>query len=113
MGDSGSDGDDRQRLELRFDEAMLEIYDRAKKEIKYNASYFHRMLLEHGGLVTARRFLHDPDATAGFTRLWEKGRLDLSVEAYVLRSEFRPLFTEEELAAARRRLNEFGYTVRE
>jgi hypothetical protein len=38
-------------------------------------------------------------------------RLDISVEAYVLRPEFAPLFTTEEMEIARRRLRDFGYPV--
>ena len=46
-----------------------------------------------------------------FTTLWELKRLDLSVEAFVLRSEYAPLFTEEERGIARARLKEYGCLV--
>jgi hypothetical protein len=38
-------------------------------------------------------------------------RLDLSVEAYVPRPEYAPLFTEEDSSIARARLGEYGYAV--
>ena len=45
------------------------------------------------------------------SELWRYGRLDLSVEAQVLRPGFAPLFSEEERAMARARLAEYSYTV--
>ena len=65
-----------------------------------------------GGLAAARRLLHTPTVSDGFTALWERGRLDLSVEALVLQERFRNLFTEQELERARERLAEYGYRPR-
>lgn len=45
----------------------------------------------------------------GFPTLWEGGRLDLCVEAHVLRPEFEPLFDDAERRTARRRLSDYGY----
>lgn len=51
-----------------------------------------------------------PDLSpAGSAPLWEKGRLDLSVEAVVLQDRFADLFTDEELTTAQDRLAEYGY----
>ena len=47
----------------------------------------------------------------GFTRLWELRRLDLTVEAVVLRPEFASLFTPDERAVARQRLDSVGFAV--
>jgi hypothetical protein len=73
---------------------MLDTYELLKRKYRYNASYFLQMVLEHGGVETARRLLRKDDVSGGFTTLWELKRLDLSVEAYVLRPEYAPLFTE-------------------
>jgi hypothetical protein len=70
------------------------------------------MLLEYGGVETARRLLRKDDVSDGFTTLWELKRLDLSVDAFVLRSEYAPLFTEEERGIARARLRQYEYAVR-
>ena len=96
-------------LEDRFEQAMFDVYHNAKQECNYNATYFLQMLGKYGGLQTARRLLASTKTTDGFTTLWECGRLDLSVEAQVLRPEFAPLFTPEERAIARGRLAEYGY----
>lgn len=92
-----------------FGKAMLSLYERAKREADYTASGYLGMLSELGPLGTARQLLSVPAVSDGFANLWERGRLDLTVEALVLQPEFAPLFTEEELARARTRLEQFGY----
>lgn len=92
-----------------FERAMHSIYDRARKEANYSAKYFLRMLAEHGALGTARRLLRTPAVSDGFAALWERGRLDLTVEVLVIDTRYADLFTEEELETTRQRLNQFGY----
>ena len=96
--------------EASFHEAMIEIYERAKRECKYPANRFLQMVSERGGLETARYLLHAQGFSDGFTALWHCNRLDLTVEAYVLKSEWRGLFTEEEIKTASKRLFEVGYS---
>ena len=76
--------------ESQFNEAMLNIYRRAKAEAGYNATRFLSMVVEHGGLETARYLLHAGTVSEGYTALWERKRLDLTVEAMVLRPEWGP-----------------------
>ena len=90
---------------------MVSIYKRAKGEAEYNATRFLHMLTEHGGLETARILLHAKTVSEGYTALWERGRLDLSVEAVILESEWSELFSDEERAIAQRRLKEYGYRI--
>lgn len=96
-------------LTLEFHEAMLEICRRAKAECRYPAGRFRQMIAEQGGLATARALLEKPVVSEGFTILWEKGRLDISMEAIVLQKRWRPLFTPAELDAARTRLTSVGF----
>ncbi|MEV7970655.1 hypothetical protein AB0O34_32395, partial [Sphaerisporangium sp. NPDC088356] len=92
-----------------FDKAMRSIYDRAHREANYHAGYFLSMLAEHGSLVTARKLLHAPAVSDGFAALWERGRLDLTVEALVIQPHFAHLFTPAEIDIAQHRLAQFGY----
>lgn len=69
------------------------------------------MIAEYGGLATARKLLHSPSVSDGFAALWERGRLDLTVEALVSRPECAGLFTEDELGIARHRLDQFGHNA--
>ena len=98
-------------LEERFDEVMLSIYKRAKAECDYNASRFFQMLTKHGGVQTAKILLHSSGVSEGFVALWERRRLDLTVEAHVLDASWSSLFSDEETTIARNRLKEYGYDV--
>ncbi len=98
------------KLEERFDAAMMDIYRRAKSEANYIASRYLEMLHQHRGLDTARILLHAETVSDGYTALWERGRLDLTVEALIHdHPEFHPLFTEQERQIARRRLEAYQY----
>ncbi len=98
------------KKEARFTEAMVNIYTMAKKDLKYNASYFFRMIQDLGGLQTAKQLINDSKPSSGFTTLYERGRLDLTVEALVVdNQEWHELFTREELVKAEKRLVDLGY----
>ena len=75
----------------------------------YPPTRFNQMVQEHGGVGTARRLLDTPDTSDGFARLWEAGRLDLTVEAVAIQDKWASLFTAEQLATARQRLTDLGY----
>lgn len=96
-------------LELEFHRRMLEIYHRAKEECGYNPTRFLQMVANNGGLKTAKKLLATTEPSDGFTELWAKHRLDLTVEFLVLKSEFRSLFTDQEISTARERLILYGY----
>ena len=94
----------------KFDSAMFEIYRRAKSEAGYNASIFLRMLMERGGLSTAKYLINSSQPSDGYTHLYERGRLDLTVEAMVVENqEWHSLFQPDELARALARLDAYGY----
>jgi hypothetical protein len=94
-------------VEERFHVAMRDLYLRARDEARYDAVYLRSMIAEIGGLETARVLLRAPVASDGYLALWERGRMDLTVESLVLRPEFENLFTAEELAVAKQRLFDF------
>ena len=93
-------------LVVAFDRAMMQIYLQAK-EVGYPASRFRQMLTAQGGVETARRLL--PQMSDGFTELWHRKRLDLTVEALVLQPRWASLFLENELEMARVRLEACGW----
>jgi hypothetical protein len=90
---------------------MMNIYHRARKEAGYNATRYLQMLHDQGGVGTAQTLLHATQVSEGYTALWERKRLDLTVEALALQPEWRELFTPEELDIARQRLQQYGYQV--
>jgi hypothetical protein len=107
-------------LELRFHDAMLDIYRLAGEATRhqrpdgstargYWAGYFLRGVRNHGGPEYAHQLLRKQGTTDGFQRLTDEGRLDLTVEALVVRPEYEPLFTEDERRIAAHRLAEAGH----
>ncbi len=90
-------------LEAQFHQEMLRIYDEASA-LGYYPIRFLQMVEEHGGVEAARRLLAGDELPNGFVRLFELGRLDLTVESLVLREPWRGLFQDHELEAAERRL---------
>lgn len=100
-------------LEKLFDQAMFDVYRRAKEEAGYNAKVFFQMLTDRGGLRTAKALINATRAPEGYRALSERGHLDLTVEAVVVEEErWHSLFTDDELERARKRLREYGYTPR-
>lgn len=97
-------------LELKFHEAMLNIYTRAKHEAGYDAHVFIGMVSDKGGLATARYLLDTVKPSDGYTNLWKRGRLDLTVEAVVLAPEWWPLFTSTQRRTAIQRLVDHEYS---
>lgn len=105
MPESPSKG--RDSLAKAFDTPMLSIYERALAEARYPAVRFLQMLTEHGGVETANRLL--PEMSQGFAELWKRNRLDLTMEALIIRAQWRSLFTPEQLKIAEDRLRDCGY----
>jgi hypothetical protein len=93
-----------------FDSEMLNVYRRAYDEAHYKATYLLQMLNNHGAFESARLLIHSPKVSEGYIALWERGRLDLTVEALIHDNlDWHSLFTEEELEIVRKRLIEYGY----
>jgi hypothetical protein len=89
---------------------MVELYRRIKSELGYNAANFLRMLDDRGGLATAKYLINAPKPSDGYAFLYDRGRLDLTVEAMVVEhARWHELFTSDELARARLRLKQYGY----
>lgn len=89
---------------------MLGIYKRAKTEAKYNASRYLQMLHENGALETAQVLINSSSVSEGYTALWERQRLDLTVEALIWDNpEFHELFAKDELKTIEKRLIDYQY----
>ena len=72
------------KLSLQFENELRNKMFRAKKECRYNPTYFNQMLAEIGGVATAKRLIEKALTTGnpsdGFTTLLLNGRLDLTME---------------------------------
>ena len=100
-------------LEAKFEQAMFSVYRRAKDEAKYNATIFLQMLTDNGGARTAKTLINATKPSDGYTELYLRERLDLTVEALVTEGEeWHRLFEPEELERAQKRLDAYGYKRR-
>ena len=97
------------KLESLLKEEFLKAVNICVNQYGYRPSYFLQMLNNYGPVETAIRLVTADQLHEGFTKLWELGRLDLTVEAIILRKPFNQLFTDEILQRARERLEELGY----
>ena len=71
--------------EGRFHQEMLRTCEEAK-EFGYDPFFLRNMVLRRGDRETAKRLLRrGVEPSYGLLRLWDADRLDLSVEALVLR----------------------------
>jgi hypothetical protein len=109
MSDSGSiSAADANNPELvkKLRRAVHETYDMLER-----MGHADREGLDEFGAVSMmHRYLKSPIIAQSFTRLWEMGRLNLSLEAIALRPEFKGLFSDEERKVAQDRLDSKGYT---
>lgn len=97
------------KLEIEFSNEMVNIYKIAKKEVNYTASRLITLISSIGGVNTAKTLISKGNVTEGFEILWEAKRLDLTVEALVIKEKYAPLFTIEEVESCKDRLKEFEY----
>lgn len=100
-----------EQLAEEFTADMYDGYHYLVRKIKYNAKAFLSMVTMHGGVGAAQMLLRGRDASDGFTTLWENNELGHSVEAYVLHPKYARLFSADERATARRRLEEHRFDV--
>jgi 5-methylcytosine-specific restriction enzyme A len=92
----------------RFTQFLLHAADRTR-QLGYPPNLFVKMINTEGGFATAKRLLIKPTYSDGFTELAMLRRLDLTVEALVLESEWCRFFDEEYLDAARKKLQKAEY----
>lgn len=94
-----------------FEEAMRDVYVRAKSEAGYNAIRYRTMVERDGGLATAQYLLATEAVSDGFVALWEAGKPELTVEYLVLSAPYDSLFATAELEVARARLGRYAPVV--
>jgi len=101
-------------IEDKFTLRMFEIYQQAKQKAGYAATIFYGMVSDNGGLVTAKTLINATKPSDGYTALYMRGHLNLTVEAVVVEeSQWHPLFTDDEIKRARKRLESYEYKFKE
>jgi hypothetical protein len=98
-----------ENLHKEFTAAMIEIYRRVVKETGYKPTYFLQMVVETSGHEAAMHLIHAGQPSDGYTELFSRKRLDLTVEALVLQPKWKSLFTDEDRTKARKRLEDYRF----
>jgi len=94
-------------MENQFHHAMIGVADFANAH--GFGIRFRQMVEQFGARKTAKRLISKHEIQTGLMQLWELEALDKSMEALVVQERFQPLFTQEEIAEANRRLDELDY----
>ena len=89
-------------VEARFHKEMMALYDRFAT-LGFRPVLLRRFVLLNGGVGAAKELVFKP-GTTGLERLLDAGKPELSMEAMMLRPEYRDLFSELELKEATQRL---------
>ena len=97
------------QAELDFRAALQEAVNECRR-IGYRPTGFMGMVTQSSAFEAVRALLAKREPSDGFTTLWEKNRLDLTVESIILKPEWRSYFTPEEHEIARTRLAEVNYS---
>jgi len=90
---------------------MIDIFTRAKIEADYLATRYIQMVTELGGVKAAKKLINSDKPSEGYMALWERKRLDITVEALVQNPKWAPLFDPAEIERAKQRLKEYGYEI--
>jgi len=103
---------DHIKWENEFNVRTFEIYGLAKN-IGYSARRYLQKIRKDGGVESSKYWLNpkkkDQPFSEGFKTLINRGKLDISLEALVLKYPYNNLFTKEELDVALSRLIKGGY----
>lgn len=96
-------------LQAKFHADMLALYDHCAR-FGFRPVLFRRLVVLNGGVEAARELVFKP-GTTGLERLMEAGKTELSMEAAMVRPEYRTLFSPLEIKEAAKRLE--GTVLRE
>jgi len=97
--------DKEDQLKREFDRDMRNILER-EGELGLCSTRFRQMLNESDGWNVAKRLLSKGEPPSNtFTWLRKQGRLDLTMEFYVVDEKYRTIFTDDDRAVARFRLD--------
>ena len=100
---------ERTRLELLFDQELLQNAEQARILCGSPVTRFVRSVQTTGGVSAVRELCRRNRPSDAFDSLAQAGRLDLSAEASAVKGKYGPLFTDDEVNACLALLLEAGY----
>jgi len=95
--------------EKQFHQEMRSLYTKTGRANGYWPKRFLQKVKKDGGLAAAKQWLKpEQGLSSGLQKLARKGRIDLSMEALVLKEPWCSFFSQEELNEAKNRLTVAG-----
>ena len=95
-----------------------EFYTAVMNDVKilgkkgYKPTVFLDMISRKGAIETAKQLVNSKEPSPGYTKLWEMGCLQYSVENQIQDKRRHSLFTDEEREKARVRLAAYNFIVK-
>ncbi len=96
---------------MTFEERISKAIKESVSACNYKPSAFIQMIDNYGTENAVKRLINSSNVSAGYIKLYEKKRLDLTVEAIALEEEWSHLFSEKELKKAETRLRDYNYSI--
>ena len=90
-------------------EKRVQIAIKEMINLGYKPKAFMSMIFESDTVTAVKKLLNNKNISEGFIKLWEKGRLDLSMENIVYSENWGDLFTKEEINISEKRLKEYKF----
>ena len=98
-----------EQLKKLFHQEIIDLYKMMIKSVKYKPTRLMDFINKYGGYEAAVKYISTESNVQDFAILWEKERLDLSVEALITKEKYRELFSEEILSFCDHKLKEYSY----
>ena len=92
----------------QFTKELLKAMEEAEK-LGCRMVRFRQLVEKHGGVETVKEYLRKNRWSDGFDLLAEQNRLELTMEALVVKGKFGALFTDDEVNRCFDRLCGAGY----
>lgn len=96
-------------LEKEFTKELLDNVAEMK-QYGYNPTIYTRMISENGAINAAKKLVVKDVQSSGFATLIMLRKLELSVEASVIKDKYKDLFTDAEIQNSIRKLKEANFS---
>ncbi len=96
-------------LEKKLQQEVIKNCERAEKQYDCKMTRFLQTIERFGIVKTAQEILKKGRTSDCFNKLAEAGRLDLTMEATIVKGEYAELFTDEQVNDCYELLCEKGY----
>ncbi|OON91162.1 MAG: hypothetical protein ATN32_02480 [Candidatus Epulonipiscium fishelsonii] len=96
-------------IKQKFNKEVINTYKRIATEVKYKSSGLLAQINKYGGYEASIKYIMTDANTVDFGVLWEFQRLDLSIEALIIKQDYKSLFPDYILEFCENRLKEYNY----